>query len=95
MLRWLGQRLLLQKSTVKRQVQQLQQRGWVRHEADQRDGRASRVRLTSEGKHAPVELADARTAKFAHLLDRIPAADRRQVLHALDVLTEALDVSHD
>ena len=86
----LGQRLNLQKSTVSRLVAQLLARGWVQREADQNDGRASLLRLTASGRQAATQLAEARTQKFTQLLERIPAEHRGQVLHALDILTEAL-----
>ena len=86
----LGQRLNLQKSTVSRLVAQLLARGWVQREADQNDGRASLLRLTASGRQAAAQLAEARTQKFTQLLERIPAEHRGQVLHALDILTEAL-----
>ncbi len=86
----LGQRLNLQKSTVSRLVSQLLTRGWAQREADQSDGRASRLRLTDSGEQTAAQLAQARTQKFDHLLDRIPPEHRGQVLNALDILTEAL-----
>lgn len=86
----LGQRLNLQKSTVSRLVTQLLARGWVQREADQSDGRASRLRLTPAGVQACDQLARARAEKFHDLLGRIPSSHHRQVLDALDILTEAL-----
>jgi DNA-binding MarR family transcriptional regulator len=62
----------------------------VQRQADQNDGRASLLRLTDSGRQAAAQLAQARTQKFTHLLERIPTEHRGQVLHALDMLTEAL-----
>jgi DNA-binding MarR family transcriptional regulator len=87
----LARRLRLEKSTVSRLVAQLAQRGWVERERDAADGRATLLRLTPTGQAAAGQLAAARTATFARVLDAIPPQERDNVLHALHVLTEALD----
>ena len=86
----LGRRLQLEKSSVSRLVAQLIRRAWVERLADQRDGRVSLLRLTPGGQQAAMQLAQARAAKVARLLNDIPEHERDAVLHALDVLTEAL-----
>ncbi len=90
----LGRRLHLEKSSVSRVVAQLVRRGWVERLADQRDGRASLLRLTAAGQEAALQLAQARAAKVARLLAHITAHERDGVVHALDVLTEALRDTH-
>jgi len=86
----LAARLRLEKSTVTRLVGQLAARGWVERERDPGDGRAIRLRLTKRGAGAAREIAEARRAKFAAVLERIPEDERDEVLRALDVLTEAM-----
>lgn len=86
----LARRLRLEKSTVSRLVGQLAGRGWLQRRADPGDGRATLLALTPTGRQAAAELAAARAAKFARLLDAVPQAERGAVLRALDTLTEAL-----
>lgn len=87
----LARRLRLQKSTVSRLVGQLTTRGWVERGPAQGDGRGVVLRLTPAGQHVARNLAEARHEKFSRLLESIPAHERAGVLHALGVLTEALD----
>jgi DNA-binding MarR family transcriptional regulator len=86
----LARRLSLERSTVSRIVAQLQARDWVAREADPIDGRVSLIRLTVAGRRAAEQLAQARTVKFAALLDAIPEHERSAVVRALDIMTEAL-----
>jgi len=86
----LGRRLRLEKSTVSRLVGQLSNRGWVERVTNPDDARSVQVTLTADGRTAASNLAAARTAKFARLLDAIPESERDSVLRALRTLTEAL-----
>lgn len=86
----LGARLRLEKSTVTRLVSQLEERRWLRRERHLVDGRMVRLWLTDPGQQAATQLATARAAMFARLMGAIPAAEQAGVLHALDVLVEAL-----
>ena len=74
--RELALRLRLEKSTVSRLVTQVEERGWIERARDPADGRALQVRLTPAGHHAAEELADARRAKFASVLEGIPDDER-------------------
>lgn len=87
----LAHRLRLEKSTVSRLVGQLTARGWIERAPAPGDGRGVVLRLTPVGQKAAGNLAEARQEKFARLLEAIPAHERTGVLHALDVLREALD----
>jgi DNA-binding MarR family transcriptional regulator len=87
----LARRLRLTKSTVSRLVGQLTSRGWVERAPAPDDGRGVILRLTSAGQRAADNLAAARQEKFSRLLESIPAHERAGVLHALEILTEALD----
>lgn len=84
-------RLRLEKSTTSRLVGQLVERGWVERVPVPGDGRGVLVRLTSPGRDAADQLAAARNARFAAVLDRVPVEAREAVLRALAVLTEAVD----
>jgi DNA-binding MarR family transcriptional regulator len=85
----LGRRLRLEKSTVSRLIGQLDKRGWIGREPDPTDRRAVRLTLTEAGERAAANLAAAREAKFARLLEGIPETERAGVLRALTILTEA------
>ncbi|MGW0703297.1 MarR family winged helix-turn-helix transcriptional regulator [Streptomyces sp. NPDC002867] len=87
----LTRRLRLQKSTVSRLVGQLSARDWVERAPALDDGRGVVLRLTPSGRRAAQTLAEARRERFSRLLDSIPAHERAGVLHALDVMVEALD----
>jgi DNA-binding MarR family transcriptional regulator len=87
----LGRRLRLEKSTVSRLVTNLVNRGWVRRHAADNDGRGVELELTDAGSTAATRLADARQAKFAALLDRVPNDQRAALLAALQLLAEATD----
>ncbi|TDD56483.1 MarR family transcriptional regulator [Nonomuraea terrae] len=87
----LAHRLRLEKSSTSRLVTQLINRGWAERTPAPDDGRGVLVRLTPEGANAAQRLAEARAARFAALLDRVPEGERATVLHALQVLTEAVD----
>lgn len=89
--RELARRLRLEKSTVSRLVNNLVARGWVhRHTADG-DGRGVLLRLTLAGANAAANQADARRARLAALLDRVPDHQRAAVVAALQALAEAAD----
>ncbi|MFG1942655.1 MarR family winged helix-turn-helix transcriptional regulator [Nonomuraea sp. NPDC048826] len=87
----LTQRLRLEKSTTSRLVTQLINRGWAERVPAPDDGRGVLVRLTPAGVKAAGQLAEARAARFSSILDRVPENERAGVLHALTILTEALD----
>lgn len=87
----LTRRLRLQKSTVSRLVGQMSARGWVERAPAPNDGRGVVLRLTASGQRAAQNLAEARRERFSRLLSSIPAHERAGVLHALDVIVEALD----
>ena len=87
----LAHRLRLEKSTTSRLVTQLVGRGWVERTSAPGDGRGVLLRLTPAGERAAGELAAARRNRFSAILARVPEPERVNVLHALEVLTEAVD----
>ncbi|MFC9913978.1 MarR family winged helix-turn-helix transcriptional regulator [Streptomyces sp. NPDC127197] len=87
----LTRRLRLEKSTVSRLARQLSTRGWIERVPAPDDGRGVVLRLTPSGRRAAQNLAEARRERFSRLLESIPAHEREGVLHALDVMKEALD----
>ncbi len=89
----LGTRLRLEKSTVSRLVVQLEQRGWLARTRGETDKRVLLLSLTLDGQRIATELAQARRARFARLLEAIPEERRTAVTHALATLVEAIDAS--
>lgn len=87
----LGRRLRLQKSTVSRLVRQMSVRAWVERAPAPDDGRGVVLRLTPSGRRVARNLAEARRERFSRFLEAIPAHERAGVLHALEVMVEALD----
>ncbi|MEV4571534.1 MarR family winged helix-turn-helix transcriptional regulator [Nonomuraea sp. NPDC049419] len=87
----LAHRLKLEKSTTSRLVTQLINRGWAERVPAPGDGRGRLVLLTEQGALAAARLAEARAQRFSAVLDRVPAAERADVLRALTILTEAID----
>jgi len=74
----LGDALALEKSSVSRLVQQMEQRGWVTRERDARDSRLRLLRLTDEGMQIAGRLqrhmSEAHATLFAQLTPREQAA---------------------
>jgi DNA-binding MarR family transcriptional regulator len=87
----LTQRLRLEKSTTSRLVTQLITRGWAERIPAPDNGRGVLVQLTPAGVKAAEQLATARAARFSSILERVPENERAGVLHALEILTEAID----
>ncbi len=82
-------RLRLEKSTVSRLVGQLMGRGWVQRGKRPGDARLVWLELSDDGRAAAAQLAAARAARFAALLDNIPAQQRPAVIDALSLLVQA------
>jgi DNA-binding MarR family transcriptional regulator len=91
----LAARLRLEKSTVSRLVGMLEGRGWVERRRCPADGRAFEVSLTGAGHKAAAEIAGARRAKFARVLEAIPEEERTSVLAAMRTLEEAMSKSQE
>jgi len=87
-------RLRLEKSTVSRLVSQLEQRGWIERQRNAVDGRVLDLRLTEAGRRMASDIAVARQAKFARILEAIPEEKRAFVLDALQTLVEAMREDH-
>jgi DNA-binding MarR family transcriptional regulator len=89
----LASRLRLEKSTVSRLVGMLEGRGWVERSRSPQDGRALELRLTEAGKRTAENIAEARRAKFAQILEAIPEEERESVLESMRILEEAMSES--
>jgi DNA-binding MarR family transcriptional regulator len=91
----LARRLCLDRSVVSRLADALEERAWLRRERHPQDQRAVQLVLTDRGRAAADRLAGARRARLAMLLDGVPAAERDNVLRALEVLTDSLSKTPD
>jgi DNA-binding MarR family transcriptional regulator len=89
----LARRLRLDRSVVSRLADVLQDRGWLRRERHPQDQRAVQLVLTDRGSAAADRLARARRARLATLLDGVPEDERDNVLRALEVLTDSLNMT--
>ncbi len=87
----LGKILQLEKSTVSRLVNQLKLKGWVERDRDPDDGRAVRLRLTAQGQRVAGQVAAARAAHFARIVEGIPPAERDAVIAAFQTVVKALE----
>lgn len=90
----LVERLNLAKSTVSRLVQGLVRRGWVERVPNPADKRSKLLQLTPEGQKVAQTTAAARQAKFAGVLEHIPAEEQEVVIQSLNILVEAIRESN-
>jgi DNA-binding MarR family transcriptional regulator len=86
----LGAALSLEKSSVSRLVQQLEQEGWVRRERDTRDGRLRLLRLTEAGAETADRLQQQMSAAHATLFERLTPPEQVALLQGLHALRRAL-----
>lgn len=80
----------LSKSTVSRLVSNLVKRGWVERTPNTIDRRVSDLKLTSAGRQAAAELAQAREKKMAKILAEVSAEIRPQLIENLILLLGAI-----
>lgn len=86
----LGGILMLEKSSVSRLVQQLEQRGWVARERDARDSRLRLLRLTAQGEQITAQIQRHMFERHAELFQRLSARERAALLEGLTALRRAL-----
>jgi DNA-binding MarR family transcriptional regulator len=86
----LGAALSLEKSSVSRLVQQLEQQGWVRRERDARDNRLRLLRLTEAGEQTAEHLQQHMSAAHAALFERLSPHEQAALLEGLSALRRAL-----
>ena len=86
----LGAALSLEKSSVSRLVQQLEQEGWIARERDARDGRLRMLRLTEEGAETTERLRQLLSAAHAALFERLTPHEQAALLEGLTALRRAL-----
>lgn len=85
----LGSLLHLGKSTTSRLTDGLEERGWVRREADPADGRARLLTLTDSGTEVAAGIVERRSRRLQELLAHIDPDQHATVINALRMLKEA------
>jgi DNA-binding MarR family transcriptional regulator len=86
----LGAALSLEKSSVSRLVQQLEQRGWVLRARDARDNRLRLLRLSEEGTRIADMVQQHMSEAHAQLLERLTPHEQAALLEGLSALRRAL-----
>lgn len=86
----LGVELSLEKSSVSRLVQQLEERGWVTRERDPRDSRLRLLRLSPEGVGIAEQLSQHMTQRHAQLFASLTQHEQEALLEGLTALRRAL-----
>lgn len=82
----LGAALLLEKSSVTRLVQQLEQRGWLLRDRDPGDNRLRLLRLTEEGARATEQIYQHMHERHADLFERLSPDEQAALLMGLAAL---------
>ncbi|MCP4201242.1 MAG: winged helix-turn-helix transcriptional regulator [bacterium] len=87
----LSRRLGIAPSTLTRNVERIEARGWVERVSDPKDGRAYRMRLTADGRTQARQIEE-QNEQFAQLLiAELPLHRRERVIGGLLDLLEAID----
>lgn len=89
----LGAALLLEKSSVTRLVQQLEQRGWVSRERDPRDNRLRMLRLTALGAQMTEQMHHHMHERHAELYNQLSSEEQTGLMLGLSALKRALQNS--
>ena len=86
----LGAALLLEKSSVTRLVQQLEQRGWIVRERDARDNRLRLLHLSELGARMTEEMHRHMHERHAELFDQLTPDEQSALMQGLTALRRAL-----
>jgi len=77
-------------STMTRYVDELVRKGFVQRKPDAEDRRVVRVELTNQGREVRSILEGALQDFYKQVLDEIPPDERVALLHALDLVSQAI-----
>lgn len=91
----LGQRLHLEKSTVSRLVDTLEQKDWILRQTSEEDRRRKQLQLTESGTERARRVDRARRDRFEMILDNIPTHKQNDVRDGLQTFLEALHKIND
>ena len=86
----LGRRLGIQPSTLTRNFDRLEERGFVMREPDPEDARASRAALTREGERAAAVVGRRNEAFAKQVLERLAPERRQGVVAGFEELLSAV-----
>jgi DNA-binding MarR family transcriptional regulator len=86
----LCRRLGIDASTLTRNVDRLEAAGLVTREPDPEDGRALNLDLTADGRRAAAQVEQQELGFAQAVLERLPAAQRKAALPALEALLGAV-----
>ena len=86
----LGAALALEKSSISRLVQQLEQRGWVTRERDVRDSRLRLLRLTEQGVRMTAEMQRRMHGHHDEAFRQLTPDEQRALLRGLSALRRVL-----
>lgn len=89
----LGAALKLEKSSVTRLVQQLEQRGWVLRERDPRDSRLRLLRLTELGAQMTAKMHQHMHERHAELFNQLTPEEQSALIQGLTALRRAFEQS--
>ena len=81
--------------TISKSVDMLVRRGWVERWVDKQDRRQTMARLTPSGRRILAHIRERTERQVAHTLAPLTAAERTQLVAALNVLTRVLVVPGD
>lgn len=90
----LGAALLLEKSSVTRLVQQLEQRGWVTRERDPRDNRLRMLRLSALGAQMTEQMHSHMHERHAELFNQLSPEEQAGLMLGLTALRRAFQNSN-
>jgi DNA-binding MarR family transcriptional regulator len=89
----LGDALCIDKSNVARLCARMTEMGHTRQRASDRDARSRLVSLTSRGERLAAEVEAASHERFSALLGAVPAARRKDVVEAMQLLVVAIEAT--
>lgn len=91
----LGQRLHLEKSTISRLVDTLEQKEWIVRQTSEEDRRQKQLYLTDSGTERAQSVDRARRERFETILDHIPSHKRTDLRENLETFLKALHEIND
>jgi DNA-binding MarR family transcriptional regulator len=91
----LASRLRLDDSTLSRTIDGLVRKGLLERVRDDRDRRQVWIRLSPAGKDVCDAIHEQSDATYAAIFERIPAAERENVIHNFEILVQAFLASEE
>ena len=86
----LARELGLDKSSIARLCQRMEQEGHIEQLRSDGDARVRHLRLTARGAKLAREIEQSSKQRFAAVLDAVPAAERARLFSGLELLAQAV-----